>query len=219
MSHNFITPRLRQYIKERITEFDRIEVPRKQALEKAADFVQSRLNEKRPAKLVFICTHNSRRSHIAQIWAQTAAYLYDVENVQSYSGGTEATAFNPNAINALIEAGMEIKEVKGGPNPLYEVLYAQNAKPVKAFSKIYDQAGNPSADFAAIMTCSHADENCPFIPGALLRAPIAYDDPKEFDDTPQQDEAYRDRTKQIAREMLYLFSKVEFSPQTKPASV
>jgi arsenate reductase len=41
-----------------------------------------------------------------------------------------------------------------------------------------------------------------------LRLPVTYDDPKNFDDTPQEEEKYRERVRQIGREMLYAFSKV-----------
>lgn len=199
---------LESFIQARANEFDKIPAERKEVLEKVADYVKSRIDLNEPVQLVFICTHNSRRSHIAQIWAQTAAYYYDIANVQTYSGGTEATAFNPNAVKAMREAGLEINVIKEGDNPVYEVKYAKDAAAMKVYSKVYDQEGNPESGFAAVMTCSHADQNCPFIPGASLRIPVTYDDPKEFDGTPRQEQAYQERSSQIAREMLYLFSKV-----------
>ena len=70
-------------------------------------------------------------------------------------------------------------------------------------------AANPEKDFAAVMTCSHADEHCPFIPGATARIALTYDDPKDFDDTPLESEKYRERVMQIGREILYAFSQVK----------
>ena len=58
------------------------------------------------------------------------------------------------------------------------------------------------------MTCSHADENCPFIPGAEIRIPVRYDDPKAFDGTDLMEAKYLERSKEIATEMLYVFSKI-----------
>lgn len=203
-----INKELQSFTEARIQEFDQIPALRKEVLEKVAGYVKSKMETNQPIRLIFICTHNSRRSHISQIWAQVAAYYYGVAQVETFSGGTEATAFNPNAVKAMSEAGLEITVVKEGTNPLYEVKYAGDAPAMTVFSKVYDEAGNPKADFAAIMTCSHADANCPFIPGATLRIPVTYEDPKNFDGTPQQDQAYAERSRQIAREMFYLFSKV-----------
>ena len=58
------------------------------------------------------------------------------------------------------------------------------------------------------MTCDHADENCPFIPGCDVRLPIRYEDPKAFDDTPLEAEKYDERSLQIANEMFYAFKNI-----------
>jgi arsenate reductase (thioredoxin) len=184
---SWITNQLEKFIGERIGEFDQIPEQRKQVLDKVAGYVQSKTKSDSPVNLIFICTHNSRRSHLSQIWAQTAAFYYGVPNVQTFSGGTEATAFNPNAVKAMRESGFQISVAKEGDNPLYEVRFSDEAPAMTVYSKVYDEGENPSSDFAAIMTCSHADDNCPFIPGASLRIPVTYEDPKNFDGTPQQD--------------------------------
>jgi arsenate reductase (thioredoxin) len=158
--------------------------------------------------LNFVCTHNSRRSHISQIWAQAAARYYGIENVETFSGGTEATAFNPRAVTAMQQAGFDISTIKDDNNPVYKVKFSNDAPALTVFSKKYDDDFNPKADFAAIMTCSHADENCPFIPGAK-RIALTYDDPKDFDGTPQEATKYTERVHEIGREILYAFSQVK----------
>jgi len=203
-----INKELESFIIARVQEFDQIPGSRQEILEKVADYVKSKVEQSQPVRLVFICTHNSRRSHISQIWAQVAAYYYGVAHVETFSGGTEATAFNPNAVKAMQEAGLDITVTEHLDNPLYAIKYAADAPVMTAYSKTYDEGENPTSDFAAIMTCSHADENCPFIPGASLRIPVTYEDPKNFDGTPEQDQAYAEKSRQIAREMFYLFSKV-----------
>ena len=157
---------------------------------------------------MFICTHNSRRSHLSQVWAQAAAHFYNIKNVHCYSGGTEATALFPMAAKTLENAGFEIQTLSEGKNPVYAIKFAENSHPVIGFSKTFDDAFNPQSEFAAIMTCSQADAGCPFIPGAEKRIPVKYDDPKAFDNTPQQAEKYEERSNQIAMECLYVFSKV-----------
>ncbi|MBL7877759.1 MAG: protein-tyrosine-phosphatase [Cyclobacteriaceae bacterium] len=204
---------LQTKIDQLIKEFDQIPAERKETLAELTKFVQAKINASKPVYLNFICTHNSRRSHLSQLWAQAAAHYYGVENVFCFSGGTEATAFNPRAVKAMQEAGFNISITKAGDNPVYEVRFAPNAKPVIAFSKKYDDPFNHNKDFAAIMTCSHADENCPLVLGASGRIALTYDDPKEFDGTPLEATKYSERVHQIGREILYSFSLVKSKPE------
>lgn len=192
---------------ERLTrEFHLIPVKRKELLGAFSAFIQEKIKSGEEIKLNFICTHNSRRSHIAQLWAQLAAYYYSIPGVTAFSGGTEATAFNPRAVRAMKEAGFDIVEAAQGDNPVYAVTFSKSASPVKVFSKKYDDPVNPKKGFAAVMTCSHADAHCPVVTGASKRIAITYDDPKDFDGSPQEEAKYRERVLQIGREMLYAFS-------------
>lgn len=161
------------------------------------------LNKLQEVKLNFICTHNSRRSHLAQVWAATAVAYFGLTDLTTFSGGTEATALNPRAVAALEGTGFQILR-PSGDNPLYEVSYGADSKPMICFSKKHDHPINPKSDFVAVMTCSDADENCPFIAGASLRFPLTYLDPKEADDTPEEATRYAERSQQIGREMCYL---------------
>lgn len=158
--------------------------------------------------LIFICTHNSRRSHMAQIWAQAAANYFKIKNIKTYSGGTQKTAFNKSSVIALKKAGFKISIEKEGKNPKYKVRYAKKADPLICYSKTYDHRKNPSEGFVAIMTCSDADEACPVIVGADYRTKITYEDPKIFDGTDKEAAAYEERNLQIGREMFYVFAKV-----------
>ncbi len=187
---------------------DVISNERKQTLQPLIDYIQTKVSGNKNTNLNFICTHNSRRSHLSQVWAQAAAHFYNLKNVYCYSGGTEATALFPMAAKTLKRAGFDIQTITEGKNPVYAIKYDENEHPIIGFSKTFDDSFNPKSEFAAIMTCSHADTNCPFIPGAEKRIPIKYDDPKAFDNTPQQAEKYEERSNQIAAEMLYVFSKI-----------
>jgi arsenate reductase (thioredoxin) len=193
-----------------INEFGLISSERKEILGQLTGFVQKKIDVGQKVYLNFICTHNSRRSHMSQLWAQAAAYYYRVPEVECFSGGTEATAFNPRSVKAMQEVGFSIKKTKDGTNPMYEVRCAEDAIPVIAFSKKYDDPfNNNNKDFAAIMTCSHADENCPLIWGASFRIALTYDDPKEFDNTPLEASKYKERVHEIGREILFAFSQVQ----------
>jgi len=159
--------------------------------------------------LNLICTHNSRRSHLSQVWAQTMAHYYRLSNIQCYSGGTEATALFPMVSQTLNHQGFNIKTLSEGTNPVYAIKFDDNTPAIIGFSKTFDDSFNAQSDFAAVMTCSHADENCPFIPGANRRIALNYEDPKAFDGTPQQASKYEERSIQIATEMKYVFSSIK----------
>lgn len=185
--------------------FDSIDPDRKTILAALVDYIQSKRDQIEVIHLNFICTHNSRRSQFAQIWSQTAAYYYGIP-AYCYSGGTEATAFSTSAVEAIKRAGFLVDK-SGDSNPNYSVHFAHNQAPIKAFSKVFDDPKNTQTNFAAIMTCAHADKNCPFIPGTV-RIPVRYDDPKTFDGTQQEEAKYDERSMQIATEMFYVFSKI-----------
>ena len=181
---------------------------RRMLLERLSDFVVSKLADGQPARLVFICTHNSRRSQLCQFWAQAAARHFSIFSVDAFSGGTEATALNSRAVAALRRAGFAIESPGDDGNPVYEIRYEPDMEPLRAFSKVYDAPPNPTAGFAAIMMCSSADAACPIVAGADERIAIPYDDPKQADGTEREVEVYDERCRQIAREMLYVFSVV-----------
>lgn len=204
---NMITS-IKTYCDELIKEFDSIPSERKILLEKISQYIQQKTQEHKPIQLIYVCTHNSRRSHFGQIWAKVAAHYYKVNNVQTFSGGTEATAFNINAINAIKRVGFDVKKSTETINPIYHLYFDETKKPIECFSKVYNDDVNPKHEFAAIMTCSDAEENCPFIPGVELRIGTTYNDPKAFDNTPLQDAKYDERCKQIALETFYVFSKI-----------
>ncbi len=199
---------LEQYMNAVKSEFDQVPAERKAVLEQLMTFVHTNLQQKGKADLIFICTHNSRRSHLSQIWAQAAAFHYGINNVYAYSGGTEATAMYHMAVHALEKAGLEIKKLSEGNNSLYAIKYHPDEPAVIGFSKTYDDSFNVQSGFAAVMTCSHADANCPFIPGASKRISLPYNDPKEYDDNPQQGKKYDELCREIAKEMMYTFSKL-----------
>lgn len=197
---------LSQYITK--IETQEISEVRKALLQPLVEFIQQKTNNQQAIDLNFICTHNSRRSPLSQVWAQTAAAHYNILNVNCYSGGTEATALFPKVAETLSNSGFQILTLSEGSNPVYAIKFDENAAPVIGFSKKYDDEFNPVSGFAAIMTCSQADGGCPFIAGAEKQIPITFEDPKTFDNTPQQTEKYEERSLQIATEMFYVFSKI-----------
>lgn len=186
---------------------------RKLVLQPLINYINSRITNGHNTAINFICTHNSRRSHLAQIWAQTAAAYYNISSVHCYSGGTEATALYPTVAQTLITQGFNISTIVESDNPLYAIRFSDIDMPIIAFSKKHNDALNPSKDYGAIMTCAHADDNCPIVYGADARIPVRYIDPKISDNTPQEKATYLERSEQIGAEMMYVFRAVNLHNQ------
>jgi arsenate reductase len=204
-------PEVLRFLVEREAEGDLIATERKAELFKISEYVTTKRRSGDSVQLTFICTHNSRRSHLSQVWAQVAADYFGLSAIQTFSGGTEATAMNPRAVTALRAAGLQIDadaDDEQSGNPRYSVRVSAVLPPQECFSKVFNAAPNPAENYCAVMTCSHADENCPVAMGCDLRVAVRYEDPKEADGTPMEADRYQERSRQICREMLWLMNHV-----------
>jgi len=189
---------------------DTVTSERKNVLQPLIDYIKTKIADDKEIRLNFICTHNSRRSHLSQVWTQTMASHFNIKNVYCYSAGTEATALFPMIVETFQNSGFKIKVVAKSNNPIYNISYSESEQPIIGFSKTLNDTFNPTSKFAAIMTCSQADKECPFISGAEKRIAIPFEDPKTFDNTPLQTEKYNERSLQIATELLYVFSQINY---------
>jgi arsenate reductase len=201
-------------MKERISTYikslaiDKLPIERTKKLLVLIEFIQNKKYANEPIRLNFICTHNSRRSHLCQVWAKTMANYHGIEKVKCYSGGTEATAVFPVVIETLENVGFTVTKISNYTNPTYKLSFSEETNPMTLFSKRFNDYYNPRRDFAAVMTCTDADENCPIIPEAI-RVSLPYNDPKISDGTDQQVQVYAERSEQIATEMNYIFSRIK----------
>lgn len=197
-----------RFLEARAAEFGTIPAERREQLEQISAYVRDQIDEGRPLRLIFVCTHNSRRSHMSQLWAAAAAEAYGIK-ATTYSGGTEDTAFNPRAVAAMKRAGLRIEKTTDDTNPIYHARIGEKLAPMTCFSKAYDNAPNPKESFGAVMVCTDADEACPYVEGANGRFALPFVDPKVSDNTSAEAATYDERCAQIAREMLYIMSRVE----------
>ena len=200
--------KLANYIQQLQPALDELLPSRIEILNELVKYCSTKLQSKEPLNLLFICTHNSRRSHFSQVWAQVAAHYYGFDQIHTYSGGTATTAFNERAVAALERAGMDIVN-PGGENPHYRIKYADDAPEMEAYSKQFDESPNPNRNFCAVMTCSSADADCPIVHGADGRIPLLYVDPKESDGTAAESATYDERCLQIATELFYVWREVK----------
>lgn len=199
-----------QNLSKTIQNIKQIPIPneRIEILNPLANYLQNKVDSKQEIRLNFICTHNSRRSHLAQVWAQTMAFHFNIQNVFCYSGGTETTAMFPKIAQTLTDQGFQIQQLSQDQNPIYAIKFSQNQHPIICFSKNYFNNFNPQENFAAILACNHADQGCPIVIGAENRFAIQYEDPKIFDNTPFSNQKYSECSLQIAAEMYHVFSKI-----------
>ena len=198
-----LLPAIDAFLAARSSELDRIRPARRSVLEPLADHVRDRTGEGRVPRVVFVCTHNSRRSHLAQLWFAASCHRCDIA-VETYSGGTEATSFDHRAAAALARAGFELESRSADPEGALLVRMSPDLEPSRCFSKIHDQPPNPTSGFVAVMVCDEADRACPLLPGAEARLPIRFEDPKQADGTPSESMVYDQRCREIAREMLWI---------------
>lgn len=212
-----LNKKLQQYATSLSAEFVNISGEQKKELEEIGDYILEKAKENKTVSILYICTHNSRRSHLGQVWLQTAAAYYGIQNIQTFSGGTAITAFNIRVADALKRAGfgvakstIQISQSENEvPNIPYEISYANDVPPMLVYSKKYTDINNPKNNFLAIMVCSEADRTCPNVEGAELRIAMPYDDPKYYDGTPAETEKYDERCRQIARDQFYIMYYVK----------
>ena len=200
-----ILKKINNYLQKREKEWELISKSRKELLKQLSTYCIKKHEKGEVPKVTVICTHNSRRSHLGQLWLATAVDYCQLPALATYSGGTEATAFNPRAVATLVKVGFEIeKSASHTPNPIYLIKWKKEMSPYAAFSKEYQASPNPQCHFAAIMVCSEADEACPLVIGADFRLSLPFEDPKIFDGTELESSKYEERCAQIAREMLFV---------------
>ena len=102
-------------------------------------------------RVLFICTHNSARSHMAEGFLG-ARYG---DRYEAFSAGTKPSQVNPLAISVMAEAGIDIS--------------GHRSKGVEKFL---------GQEFDYVVTvCDHANETCPFFPGGKNRLHRGFKDP------------------------------------------
>jgi len=208
---SLLHPRLADTVSELLNDNQAVDTARVAELNDLAAWVGEELSAHGHVDLTFICTHNSRRSHLAQVWAQVAAGVAGLDGVHTFSGGTEATACNPRTVAAMTRAGFVVvvaDTLHGANNPTYEVSAGPGLATMRCFSKTYGHEANPGEGFGAVMTCSSADRGCPLVYGSAARFSTPYLDPKTSDGTAEEDSTYDARLRQIGAEMLYVMGRV-----------
>lgn len=182
---------------------------RKEELDNLAELIVSEYDDYGEVDVIVICTENSLRSQLGQLWIQSIAQNYNLDFLSVYSGGTEVTSFNANMVKALSKYGFTIDKLNDIENPGYLISQSEDDKSTDVmFSKLYDDELNPEYDFIALIICEQADKNCPVIEESSHRLFMPYENVKVFDNTDQQLVKYNEKIEEIGREMIYMIKKV-----------
>ncbi len=153
--------------------------------------------------VLFVCTHNSRRSQASQLLFNHFIQSCHLE-IKAFSAGTEATCFNQSMIHAASYFGFDLTTDKESLNPIYELQNQPYQDSMQYFSKVVDHKINPKKSTVAIMVCNDADKNCPIISSANYRLPLPFQDPKSSDGKQHEAATYQASFVEIGAEMLYL---------------
>ena len=210
-----LLPKIRSYLDRLSSQAFAADSSRGEAIDTLAKWVAGRIAAAGSAEVIVVCTGNSRRSMLGAAMGNAAASYLETP-VRFSSGGTAPSAMNIRTIEALREAGFEIEPNRqtapagagGELNPVYGVSWTVVGERTAAegdvleFSKKFSDAANPQRDFAAIMVCSEASEECPIVPGAALSVSMPFEDPKSHDGLASETMAYAERRDEIARCML-----------------
>lgn len=203
-----IYPVILPFINEITGKFHEIPEPRASMLNKGSEYIRIQRHKNKVVNLLFVCTHNSRRSQFGEIAATLAAAYYNLPKLNSYSAGTEITAFHPNAINALNETGFQINSNKSSViNPVYSVKFGEHFVN-NCYSKHINDPIIPKENLLAIYTCSEVETACPVIVGAQSHLSLPYPDPKISDGSGHELETYGNTFRNICLEIFYMLSKV-----------
>ena len=107
--------------------------------------------KKQKRKILFVCTHNSSRSQMAEGLLRALKG----DRWEAYSAGTAPTAVHPGAIAVMAEIGIDIRH--------------HRAKRLDAFQGIaFDEV---------VTVCDHAQESCPVVPGGGVKRHQSFEDP------------------------------------------
>jgi len=209
IKYQYMNQKIKQYCKLLELEFQQIKKDRKKLLSELSEYISKKHNVSEVPQIMVMCTHNSRRSHIGQLLFSLGADYYKLPQIQTFSSGTEATAFNERAVKAMRKVGFDIyTKNEMDANPVYEIKWRDDMSPCLAFSKNLHHPTIPKEKFAAILVCSEADKGCPVISGCDFRLALPFDDPKAFDGTELEEAKYDERCRDIGREMFYVLSRV-----------
>ena len=182
----------------------RVDPTRRPALRSCAAAIARQLDARGEVSVVAVCTHNSRRSQLAEVWLAVASAAAGLGGVSVCSGGSDPVAVAPGAIAVLRERGFRVEADTADANPRLRVRGHGIERELYAKPLGEAVAGVPLRGGVALMVCAAADAACPPVPQVGYRARLPFADPRHADGTPGEAAAYRAASDRIEAEMRWL---------------
>jgi protein-tyrosine-phosphatase len=152
--------------------------------EKKPSTRETEMSEKKAIRVLFLCTHNSARSQIAEGILRS----HSNGKIEVISAGTEATRIHPMAIRALAEMNIDIRE---------------------QYSKNMQQFLGEAFDYI-ITVCDRANESCPVFPGDPVRIHWSFPDPAVIEGSEEERyKAFRETSVQMMARVGYLLLMIQ----------
>tara|TARA_Y100001949_G_C15986510_1_gene330879 strand:+ start:2001 stop:2567 length:567 start_codon:yes stop_codon:yes gene_type:complete len=167
---------------------------RKKRLDNIASVINENLNKTR--SIVFLCTHNSRRSQICEVWGKVFAEIYR-KKININSAGAFKTVVHSQVYESIVKCGLVVDNKK-------EIFF--DKKKFKLNSKTIDSL--TMKNFIAVMTCSNAEKSCPNDPRSIRNIKMFFNDPRIYDETDKMSREYLNTTIYIAEELNYIFKNI-----------
>jgi arsenate reductase len=147
-------------------------------------------------KILFLCTGNSCRSQMAEGWARHLK----ADRIEPYSAGIKTHGLNPNAVQVMAEAGVDITGQR---------------------SKLVDELKDVAFDYV-VTVCDHAHESCPLFSGKTKVVHVGFDDPPRLAKTARTEEEalghYRRVRDEIRAFVADIMNRLAARPEAGPIS-
>jgi ArsR family transcriptional regulator, arsenate/arsenite/antimonite-responsive transcriptional repressor / arsenate reductase (thioredoxin) len=136
--------------------------------------------EYEPMRVLFLCTHNSARSQMAEALLRHLGN----GNIEAYSAGIHPTQLHPDAVRTMDEIGIDIRHQKSKSLRIFE-------------GELFDYV---------ITVCDQARENCPTFPDKAVALHWGFTDPTALEDEQQRIEAFKQTAEDLKSRIEYLLS-------------
>lgn len=196
---------LQTYIGEIESEFDFINLERKQELAKIVNYIIEQKKANQPIKLTFLSKDNTYRSQLSQIWLIVAAQYYQIGGINAFSAGYTPKQFSPKIVGALKRTGLLVEKLKGNQNDTYKISISKRSTPTLAFSKTYSNRLNPTKNYLAVFVNEVGSANHSFLAnGAVKTIQLPYLTPVDFKKKETDRLAHDEQCRLFAKEMFYI---------------
>jgi protein-tyrosine-phosphatase len=145
---------------------------------------QTKTSSELPIRVLFLCTHNSARSQMAEGLLRELSH----NEIEVFSAGTEPTAIHPLAIKVLSGRGIDLTTYR---------------------SKHLEEYLGQNFDYV-ITVCDRVREVCPIFPGEPEHIHWSFPDPVAIEGNPQiQESGFEETARELTIRIQYLLLMID----------